>query len=286
MRRIPRRRSRGRDRAALPFPSRARPLEPTSELDEVLGRPRLVGPGLVCEAHLVEVVLDFHEPLRDKLAKRPEAKRVERDPHGALRAVHHAGQRDLVVADGHRGGHPVRAQKLGHLFADRRRLRIRDDGGGVSQIGEAELGSPSQLVVAMHDRHEPLGEDGNEGEVGFVVDLGAENDLVSVAFEVLDQRKRESLAHVHGRALSVLGPVGADERGEVIALDGVDGAHVHVPRGRASVLLREGDAAFEGVDRFERVLVELLAVAREPHMAPFAFEEGYSQLPFQRGDGV
>ena len=179
----------------------------------------------------------------------------------------------------------MRCHERGNLGANRRCGRIGDDVSSAQRI-EREIFRPRKLVGAVHDCHEPLGKHGYKSEIGFVVDVGRERELVAVALEVFQQRLREALENVDLRVFSVLVAIAFNKRWEVVALDGINRSNVDASCWRPCVLVSQRDTLFKCVHRFGGVLVELFSIFRELDFAPFALEEGNAQFAFELRYGV
>ena len=71
------------------------------------------------------------------------------------------------------------------------------------------------------------------------------------------------MVNIENDVLTVLAAIRLNEFRQVIALDRINGSDIYTPKRRASVFVRKRDAFFKGVEGFDRVPIEFLAITCE-----------------------
>ena len=131
-----------------------------------------------------------------------------------------------------------------------------------------------------------MGNDGLETKARLAFLLGGENDVIFVVFQAFDKIERETLRYTELHRFTEVVVIGANERRQIIARDGVQRTHGQLARELARVLMHNGDALIELAQRIVHIGRELFAIARKLHIAPLALKQRNAEFFLKRTNGV
>ena len=142
-----------------------------------------------------------------------------------------------------------------------------------------------RALLAYRD-DELMGNDGLEAKARLAFLLGGENDVIFVVFQAFDKIERETLRYTELHRFTEVVVIGANERRQIIARNGVQRTHSQFARELTRVLMHNGDALIELAQRIVNIGRELFAIARKLHIAPLALKQRNAELLFEGTNGV